>query len=100
MRPNYSKDKFFYIDLKSLVLSNLIFPSGPLVATLKRVGLLETGVGVFGGVLSSPRSFFRDNVTAASATPAGESAISFTSRLVSTSLSRDALVCSKIVTGP
>lgn len=89
-----------YNDLKSPVSSNLTLPSPPTVATLNRAGAVGAGVEVFSSAIPLSGGLGRANVTAAWAAPAGVFAISSTSRDVSTSLSRDARVCRRIVAGP
>ena len=79
--------------------SNVTLPSLPMLAVLILGALIVTGTAVFAWPAASV-GLSCDSVTTGCTTPGCASAISSTSRDVSTSLILAARVCSKIVVGP
>ena len=80
--------------------SNLTFPSSPTLATLNSGGLFVADVLARFVFELSVSSSYLSEVRADWTAPAGASAISLISRVVSTSPSLPARVCKRIVVGP
>lgn len=86
--------------LESPIGSKVTFPSLPILAVLIRGALIVTGIEVTSLAGESFSSVSRESVTTGWTTPGWVSAISLTSRDVSTSVILEARVCSRIVVGP